>query len=185
MYTKFPPEVREALSHVVDYLWENERNDWLSQSRSQGADRHVFRSLSTVKAWFLQTSLEPDFESPYPHHEITTATRDNVATLVEFWGEYKGRDATSPELVLAVSDWLQKSFSSESSSLNAGEFRSVRALVSETRRLSAFYELPQSLNDACDAVATWVQAESRNELSDALLGGIAPSRHKRDRGISR
>lgn len=53
-----PENVRAAIEHVIDYLWDDERSDFESQAASD-RDGHVFESLRDIQAWLNGEQATP------------------------------------------------------------------------------------------------------------------------------
>ena len=47
---KIPPEIREALQHILNYLWADEENDYLGTSRADRS-QHIFVALRKIDNW--------------------------------------------------------------------------------------------------------------------------------------
>ena len=58
--TPLPADVRAAIEHVVDYLWDDERSDFESRT-ADDRDGHVFESLREVQSWLNGRQAPPAF----------------------------------------------------------------------------------------------------------------------------
>lgn len=55
---KIPPEIREALQHILNYLWADEENDYLGTSRADRS-QHIFVALRKIDNWRSPAHLPP------------------------------------------------------------------------------------------------------------------------------
>ena len=63
-----PDHIRESLNHLIDYLWDDELNDFraamtdkrASENPADAGGDHIFRHLVSLKAWIEARHLQPE-----------------------------------------------------------------------------------------------------------------------------
>ena len=46
-----PPNIREAIERILDYLWADEAADYLETSQAEGRPAHIFLDLRKLRTW--------------------------------------------------------------------------------------------------------------------------------------